>query len=251
MAYTQYAHDLFLSYRHLDNKPFTGEKEGWIACLHRDLSIRVAQYLGEDVEVWRDPRLQGNEYFSDTIEQTLSEVAAMVSVISPGYEKSDWCRRELNGFVSSAESRGGIKIGNYARLFKLLKTPTPLSDQPIALQSLLGYEFFFESREFHLDPDPIAEKRYLAKVDDVARDIHQLLKAMKGPPSNPEKKAPVDSVTAVYLAWTTSDRADDRDSIRRELVDRNFDVFPKSDPPLDNRSLASVVENALDRCDYS
>src|SRR5262249_61193377 len=108
-----------------------------------------------------------------------------------------------------------------------------------------------EGREFHLDPDPRAKDRYLAKVDDVARDIHQLLKAMKGPPSNPEKKAPADSVTSVYLAWTTSDRNDDRDSIRRELVDRNFDVFPKSDPPLDSRSLASVVANALDRCDYS
>src|SRR5688572_1267621 len=204
MAYTKYANDLFLSYRHLDNKPLTSEKEGWITRLHRDLSTRVAQYLGEDVEVWRDCRLQGNEYFSDTIEETVSGVAALVSVISPGYEKSDWCRRELNGFVSSAGIQGGVRIGNHARLFKVLKTPTGRADQPKALQSLLGYDFFFEGREFHLDPDPMAEKRYLAKLDDVARDIHQLLKAINGEPTNLENKAASGATKSVYLAWTTS-----------------------------------------------
>jgi hypothetical protein len=115
MAYTKYAHDLFLSYRHLDNQPLTSEKEGWIARLHRDLTTRVGQYLGDNVQVWRDCRLQGNEYFSDTIEQTLRDVAALVSVISPGYERSDWCRRELAAFVSSAKNQGGIRIGNQAR----------------------------------------------------------------------------------------------------------------------------------------
>jgi hypothetical protein len=116
---------------------------------------------------------------------------------------------------------------------------------------LLGYEFFFEGREFHLDPDPLAEKRYLAKLDDLAKDIHTLLQEINGGSTNPKSEAASHAATSVYLAWATTDRADDRDSIKRELVDRNFEVFPKSDPPLDANAFAYVVQTSLDRCDYS
>src|SRR5262245_2001083 len=174
MAYTKFASDIFLSYRHLDNQPLSGEKEGWISRLHRDIERRVSQYLGAAVAMWRDDRLQGNDYFSDVIEEQLLDVAVMVSVISPGYKASDWCRRELQGFRAAADRKGGIRAGTKSRLFKVLKMPTEMYEQPEVLQDLLGYEFFHEGREFHLDPDPSSERRYLAKLDDLARDIQSL-----------------------------------------------------------------------------
>src|SRR5215510_8633029 len=109
MSYTHFANDVFLSYRHVDNRPLSTETEGWISRLHKDLETRIDQ-LGAAVSMWRDGRLQGNDYFSDTIEQQLRDVAVMVSVISPGYIKSDWCNRELKGFLSSTRSQGKIRI---------------------------------------------------------------------------------------------------------------------------------------------
>jgi hypothetical protein len=32
--------------------------------LHRALKIRLAQLLGEDPAIWRDPKLQGNDDFN-------------------------------------------------------------------------------------------------------------------------------------------------------------------------------------------
>src|SRR5215813_1051966 len=209
MPYTKSSYDIFLSYRHLDNKKFTTEQDGWVSRLHKDIAARVEQWLGSEVAMWRDPRLQGNDYFGDAIEQALLDVAVLISIVTPGYQRSDWCRRELAAFITAAEKLGAIRLGTKSRLFKVLKTPTPLDEQPLALQNLLGYEFFHEGKEFHLDPQPIlAERRYLAKLDDLARDIHLLLKDLaKGTIIHQNKKA-------VYLAWTTSDLQDSRDRIR-------------------------------------
>src|SRR5215475_10461944 len=252
MPYSKFTHDIFLSYRHLDNQPLSGEKEGWITRLHRDLETRVAQLAGTAVSMWRDGRLQGNDYFSDVIEEQLHNVAVMVSVMSPGYKISDWCNRELRGFLTATEKRGGIRFGTKSRLFKVLKTPTGRQDQPEALQDLLGYEFFHEGREFHLDPDPSAEKRYLAKLDDLARDIQSLLREMAtGNASSVPGSAPSDQRKAVYLAWTTSDLQDSRDSIRRELLDRDLVVLPETDPPMRADSLADSVRRALGQCQLS
>ena len=141
LAIHSLAHDIFLSYRHIDNLPLRGEREGWISRLHSDLETRVAQYLGSTVEMWRDCRLQGNEYFTEAIEEKLRQVAVMVSVLSPGYQSSDWCLKELREFLKAAQESGGIRIGNHSRLFKVIKTPMKLEEQPEELRDLLGYAF--------------------------------------------------------------------------------------------------------------
>src|SRR5271170_3777135 len=98
---SQFATDLFISYSHLDNQDDTP----WVTRLHRDLERRLTQYLGSAVAIWRDSRLQGNEFLSPAIEEQLRNVAVMVSVVSPRYFLSDWCRRELQGFLDAAGVR--------------------------------------------------------------------------------------------------------------------------------------------------
>ena len=195
MPYTKSNYDIFLSYRHIDNQKLTTEQDGWVSRLHKDIAARVSQYLGSEVAMWRDPRLQGNDYFGETIERALLDVAVLISIVTPGYQRSDWCRRELAVFIAAAEKQGGIRLGTKSRLFKVLKTPTPLHEQPLALQNLLGYAFFHDGKEFHLDPDPIlAERRYLAKLDDLARDIHLLLKDLARGTSNQQSKSQTNKV---------------------------------------------------------
>jgi hypothetical protein len=198
--------------------------------------------------MWRDNRLQGNDYFSDSIEEQLLDVAVLLSVISPGYRESKWCQRELKGFLAAVEKSGGLRRGTQSRLFKILKTPTDRHAQPDSLKELLGYEFYHEGREFHLNPDPTAEKRYLAKLDDLAKDIHLVLKQLN-PTSPAAPPSPMlDGNKRVYLAWTTSDLNESRDDIRRELIDRGYTVLPEASPPLVADSLMATVRQALKQC---
>src|SRR5581483_1846846 len=139
--------DAFISYAHLDNLELIEGRRGWVSNLHRALEVRVGQLLGKPPHIWRDPKLQGNDVFAETLTERLQRVAALVSVVSPRYVKSDWARRELAEFCKAAELQGGLRVEDKARIFKVLKTPVPLASYPPELQPILGYEFF------KVDPD--------------------------------------------------------------------------------------------------
>jgi len=79
-------YDIFISYTHVDNKQLSREHEGWISCFHNALQIRLTQLLGYKANIWRDKKLQGNDYFSDEIESTIMHVKIILSIISPGYK---------------------------------------------------------------------------------------------------------------------------------------------------------------------
>ena len=163
--------DIFISYTHIDNKPLSDHQKGWIAKLHEDLETRLAMILGEEPRMWRDPRLQGNEVFDESIVRQLNKVALLVSVLSPRYVKSEWCTRELREFLRAAEQTGGVRIGDKVRLFKVVMIPVPPEDHPPELQPLLGYKFFETDPEtghpieFGLLPD--AERRYWSRLNDL------------------------------------------------------------------------------------
>ena len=130
--------DIFISYTHIDNKPLDDSQKGWITRLHERLETRLGQLLGEEPQIWRDARLQGNEVFDASILQQLNKVAVLVSVLSPRYIKSKWCKDELQEFLKAAEQTGSIRIGNKTRLFKVVKTHIPREDHPLELQSRAG-----------------------------------------------------------------------------------------------------------------
>ena len=95
--------DAFISYAHLDNVELIEGRKGWVANLHRALEVRVGQLLGKPPHIWRDQKLQGNDIFADVLVERLRRVAALVSVVSPRYVKSEWARRELSEFWKAAE----------------------------------------------------------------------------------------------------------------------------------------------------
>ena len=59
-------YDIFVSYAHVDNKPFDNP-QGWVDSFVERLSLRLEQLIGKQPAVWRDKRLQGNEYFTGSI----------------------------------------------------------------------------------------------------------------------------------------------------------------------------------------
>src|SRR6476659_7468126 len=105
-----YDGDAFISYAHLDNQELIEGRKGWVANLHRALEIRVGQLLGKAPHIWRDPTLQGNDFFAETLAERLRRVALLVAVVSPRYLRSEWTQRELKEFWKAAETQGGIRM---------------------------------------------------------------------------------------------------------------------------------------------
>lgn len=245
-----YEGDAFISYAHLDNVALD-EGVGWVTNLQRALAARVAQLYGAESRIWWDPKLQGNDYFSDTLEQRLARVKALITIVSPRYVKSEWGRRELTVFCQAAERQGGVRVQDKARIFKVLKTPVDRDLHPPELQSLLGYEFFKEDpatgkmRELDEIFGPDAEKDFWLKLDDLAHDICDLLKLLP-PPLNPTPAR-----GSVYLAVTTSELKDRREEIRRGLTQHGYTVLPDRPLPLAVAEVEAAVREDLARCRLS
>ena len=283
--------DAFISYAHLDNVELVEGRKGWVANLHRALEVRVGQLLGKSPHIWRDPKLTGNDLFAETLIERLKKVAVLVTVVSPRYLKSEWTIRELKEFWNAAEEQGGIRVGDKARIFKILKTPVPFDKTPPELKMLLGYEFF------RIDPEtgkvreldevfgPEAQREFWIKLDDLAHDIVKLLEmihdgapayetlletqspdvggqttsALPGPGGAPANTPVARSTVArtqeskgtVYLAETTSDLRDQRELLRRDLTEHGYTVVPAEPLPHVGDEAAAVIRQLLARCRLS
>ena len=248
--------DAFISYAHLDNVELIEGGKGWVTNLHRALEVRVAQLLGKPSHIWRDPKLDGNDIFEDALVKRLRDVAALISVVSPRYVKSEWARRELAEFWKAAEEQGGVCFHDKARIFKVLKTPVPIETTPPELQSLLGYEFF------RVDPDTgriheldevfgsEAQREFWIRLDDLAHDICCMLEVLEG------SHAAIGTVDligapAIFLAETTSDLREQREAIKRDLRQHGYTVLPARTLPMVESELRAILRSDLARCRMS
>jgi hypothetical protein len=252
--------DVFVSYAHIDDQVMGEGQTGWIASFHRALEVRLAQLLGQQPKVWRDPKLQGNDVFGDTLLiEKLPRAALLVSVLSPRYVRSEWCTRELREFLRASEETGGVRVADKVRVFKVVKTPIPLEEHPAELQKVLGYDFYTvepdtgRPRELSQSATPEGQRQYWARLDDLAHDIADLLKrlhsnghaAAAGTLPETTEKEPV------FLAETSFDLRAERDALKREIQGQGFAVLPDRPLPLVGFELAEVVREQLGRCRLS
>jgi hypothetical protein len=255
--------DIFVSYAHVDNKPFDNP-QGWVDSFVKRLSLRLEQLIGKEPAVWRDTRLQGNEYFAGSIGEGVSSALLMLSVISPRYVNSDWCRGEIKEFCRHASQTGGSGAGNISRVFKVVKTHVDEAEMPDELQGLLGYHFYdFDERgrprEFRPDDPPNKDQRYWDRLEDLALDIVKALKTFGGSAGRESRRAedaqadpealPLEK--KVYLAETTADVSPERDRIRRELQQRGYYVLPDRELPRSAAEFEQKVSEHLSRCALS
>jgi len=285
----EFKDEAFISYAHLDNVELVEGRKGWVANLHRALEVRVAQLLGKTPQIWRDPKLSGNDLFADTLLDRLKRVAVLITVVSPRYLKSEWTLRELSEFWRVADEQGGINVGSRARVFKVLKTPVPLDKTPPELRGLIGYDFYRidaetgKVRELDEVFGPDAQREFWIKLDDLAHDIVDLLEALEsgaspgdvaalespGAAAVPASKAVpltlqgstahsvsvVPSATAsgnaVFLAETTSDLRDQREALKRDLQQQGHTVLPDHFIPHVDDEARAAIRADLARCRMS
>ena len=254
-----YEHDLFISYAHIDNQPLTAEQQGWVTRFHATLAAQLSMRLGSVAHIWRDDKLRGNDVFTDEIVQQFGRTALLVSVLTPRYLASDWCRRELAAFCDEAARSGGLAPGNKARVFKVVKTP--VADQatlPQQVRDTKGYEFFTDCDGAPLELDPAYGVRfseaYFRMVGILAWELSQQLKTLQADPAQAANDAVPAPETGpiVYLAECTADRREARAVLEAELKLHGLRVLPDHPLPREDeaRYLAGCAE-MLARCALS
>lgn len=256
-----FEHDIFISYAHIDNETLAAGQSGWVSLLHERLCKRLRQLLGEDVNIWRDQKLQGNDEFADTLVIRVSKAGVLLSVLSPRYLKSEWCQKELNHFCREAKHGAGLTINNKSRVFKVIKTHIPRETHPPELSGSLGYEFYdydeasARAKEFRTDLD---DRKYWDKFAYLAQDISRQIRELHALPVGPATSSQITNSklnghskngheeAIVYLAETTADLASERDRVRRELS-QFYQVIPDKDLPLQGPKLIETVNNYLQK----
>jgi hypothetical protein len=127
----------------------------------------------------------------------------------------------------------------------------PIDQEPEEVREMLGYPFFKQEpetgrwREFNRVFGKDLELEFWRVLDDVAQDIKKLLDMLRSDVRDEPTGA------TVYLAETTSDLADERDQIRRELEARSHLVLPDRPLPHAGGDLEQVIEGYLERCELS
>ncbi len=251
---------VFISYARDNNKPVTEGGRGWVEHFQLALDGFLGRRYGK-CKIWRDERLRGNDDFSSEIFAQFPDTALMVSVISPSYLQSKWCRDEASKFCEMAQRPPGLFIDNKMRAFKVILEPVPSLDPlPAPMRKELGFDFFVreDSRVRELDPDFGAESKakFLLRVGDLAADIADLLRKLEStepaapaaePGTGAEAGAAVTS-PVVYLAECSYDRREDRKALNAELRARNYRVLPDRELPRDEVEYRAEVARLLEQC---
>ncbi len=242
---------LFLSYAHLDDEPLIEGRRGWVSSLQHTLEQRLAQLLGVRPRIWRDrSELRGNDRVQETLTRELGEVAALVCVVSPAYLESDWCLLELQAFL---RSRAADPATSSSLVFKVVKTPVPLENQPPELRDLVGYDFYrFDcetARARDLTQDGPGEdlRAYLEKVDDLAQDLAARLRKLSGEPLRAPGEALGVEPATLYLAETTFDLELERTRLLRSLRQQGHRVLPERPLAPTEPELRARIQQDLER----
>lgn len=241
--------DVFISYHHVDNEAVGAAQQQWITVLDKELSARLRMLFDDHVRVWRDSKVRGNDIFAEDVSELLTRVRVFVAVLSRGYLDSDWCQRELAEFVAAAELGTGLRVGRKSRIFKVVKSPVSLEALPEPLVEVIGYDFHEDGSEYLTGPSDDGRK-FFERAYEVADDIARLLRALRGDPPIDET-GPLNGGRTVYLAETTSDVADSRTQLKRELERRGHRVLPEDPLPLVPEELLTEIREELSAADLS
>lgn len=241
-----YTKDIFISYAHIDNQPLAADKSGWISRFHASLHALLSMRLGKDARIWRDDKLQGNDRFAEEIVGQFDSTAALVSVVSPRYLRSEWCTREVDEFCQRACKSKGLYIDKKARVFKILKTP--IDDEtalPAVMRELLGYEFFTLEDGVPMELDDVFGEKYgqdfNRKVNKLAFEIADLLTSINSPESRLDSR----QRPTIYLANCSFDVKEEREKIETEISRLGYVVLPDRHLPTDEVAYCKAVQHKL------
>jgi hypothetical protein len=251
---------VFISYAHRDNQATLGPK-GWVTNFYEVFRDFLGMRMGAEPVIWRDAeRLQGNSALTPEILKGLERSALLITVISPSYMNSMFCKLELDEFCKQVNQKGGLWIEDKSRVLKVIKYPIDkeeLNNLPDPLRQALDYQFYRSSEGRYCIEIEAASEPDLFKdrINRLATDTARLLKKLKT--SEPDSSGPAeseniepsvasDSDICIYLADCSADRREDKERLAADLSNSGHTVLPNHDLPLELESrYCSVVESVL------
>jgi hypothetical protein len=230
-----FTNDIFISFAHTDNLG------GWVEQFQKELTIRLAQ-IDAAVTIWRDSKPRGTDDFSEDISEQLKNSAILVSIVSPSSIRSRWCQDERQKFEQFAALNGGFRVGKTLRAVKVVKTPLDHDAHREIFKDTLGFEFYErDAQTSRFDEFDLTSPQFRAKLDDLAQDIKQALNAVG------RLGAPGSEKLNVYVAPTSTDLHESRQTIVRQIEDWGYNVLPATPLPLDSASFRSMTNTALEK----
>src|SRR5690349_21420315 len=110
-----FQYDLFVSYAHRNDAAWREGASGWVTDFVRTLKASLEE-RNRDFKIWFDPALRTGEDFNAAIAKAISESAVFLSVLSPAYDESTYCRREVGEFRQQRHPTFGMKVGTLSRM---------------------------------------------------------------------------------------------------------------------------------------
>jgi hypothetical protein len=224
--------DVFISYAHADDEVPQGARTGWVTTLVGELRKILRRKLGgSGAEIWMDHQLAADAAVSDELRARLRESRTLILVMSPGYQQSDWCQRELANFLLASESKR-----LRANVFVIEIEPVERTSWPRALQDLELTPVRFWSREFE-DAAPVLLGYPLPPLDGSSsywRNLNELAHWLAARLAAPA--APADTLRVVLVAETTDDLDEQRESVAALLRQQHFEPVPPRGYPRDTEN---------------
>src|SRR5262249_27734165 len=98
--------DVFVSYAHADDEPPTGAATGWVTTLVGELRKVLRRKLGaREARIFTDHHLAANEGVTDALLTAVRASRTLLLLMSPGYQRSNWCQWELGKFLAAETER--------------------------------------------------------------------------------------------------------------------------------------------------
>ncbi|HMJ67990.1 MAG TPA: hypothetical protein VK508_03810 [Cyclobacteriaceae bacterium] len=235
--------DVLITFAQKDNETASKADNGWVTHFRKFLELMLLQVLGTK------PNILMKDEFDTVTASTMDNVAVMVAILSKDFVQSGRCLDTVESFNKLASS------SKSNRVFKVMKSPLMLQEQPPKLRELLGYDMFQIDTETGLMKEysdffsQEAEKQYWMKMVDLAYDIHESLLFLKDGTKSEVKN--LFRRKTIYLAETGHDISVQRNIIKRELQRHGYMVLPRQTLPNNGVELERIVKKDLEECSLS
>src|SRR5260221_5215678 len=236
--------DVLITFAEKDNETEKKSEQGWVTQFRKFLELMLFQVLGTK------PVIVIKSEFDTATAPAMDNASILVAVLTRDFVQSGRCLDLVETFYKNTSN------SPFNRVFKVLKSPLTLQEQPPRLRDSIGYDMYQldaetgQMKEYSDFFSQEAEKQYWMKLVDLAYDIHESLLMLK----QGELKAELKNIykrKTIYLAETGHDLSVQRNIIKRELQRHGFIVLPNHTLPARVEDLDREVRKDLQECSMS
>jgi len=237
--------DVLITFAEKDNETEKKSEQGWVTQFRKFLELMLFQVLGTK------PVIVIKSEFDTATAPAMDNASILVAVLTKDFVQSGRCLDLVETFCKNTSS------SSFNRVFKVLKSPLTLQEQPPRLRDSIGYDMYQldaetgQMKEYADFFSQEAEKQYWMKLVDLAYDIHESLINLKAGDAKSGELKNIYKRKTIYLAETGHDLSVQRNIIKRELQRHGFIVLPNHTLPTRVEELEKEVRKDLAECSMS